>query len=355
MDETLKLQYKEDFLLDLANNNYSPETIYNYGRDLEVFEGYLKQKKIDFSEIDKRTISFYKGFLRSGDHLNVLEGHDKENTDITANSADNGSGGSRNDETKKSDTLLINKRSKKKEILSSRSINRMLSSLRGYLKYLIDFDLPSPISPEAVKLIKTERKESQVADLDELIKLIESPEYLEKDKAVGIRNRAILELLFSTGMRISELVSLDRDQINDAGKIYVLGKGKKARFVYLTERARAVVNKYLENRNDPYPALFIPYRGTRNSTKDPDLVRISTNYIQMKIKQYRTKLGIVVPTSAHSLRHGFATYLAEEGANPAAIQHLLGHESLQTTTRYVHGSDKFAEETHKKFHPLPNS
>ena len=85
-----------------------------------------------------------------------------------------------------------------------------------------------------------------------------------------------------------------------------------------------------------------------NSTR----ARLSTNYIQMKIKQYRERLGINVPTSAHSLRHGFATYLAEQGANPAAIQVLLGHESLQTTTRYVHASDTYAEKTHKQFHPL---
>jgi hypothetical protein len=96
-------------------------------------------------------------------------------------------------------------------------------------------------------------------------------------------------------------------------------------------------------------AVFIPYRGGRNgSTND----RLSTNYLQEKIAQYRRRLGIVVPTSAHSLRHGFATYLAENGASPVAIQVLLGHESLQTTTRYVHASDRYAEETHRKKHPL---
>ena len=106
---------------------------------------------------------------------------------------------------------------------------------------------------------------------------------------------------------------------------------------------------YLEERIDDSPYLFTPDRGMRASKKDK---RISTNYLQMKIKKYRELLGINVPTSAHSLRHGFATYLAEDGANPAAIQILLGHESLDTTTRYVHASDKYAEDTHRKFHPL---
>ena len=95
--------------------------------------------------------------------------------------------------------------------------------------------------------------------------------------------------------------------------------------------------------------MFISLRGA-NAGKNTN--RVSPNYLQMKIKEYKEKLRIIVPTSAHSLRHGFATYLAESGANPAAIQILLGHESLDTTTRYVHASDKFAEETHHKFHPV---
>jgi site-specific recombinase XerD len=109
------------------------------------------------------------------------------------------------------------------------------------------------------------------------------------------------------------------------------------------------LDRYLSTRSDGSPALFVPYAG-RNVAKLKK--RISANYLQERIKRYREKLKINVPTSAHSLRHGFATYLAEEGANPAAIQILLGHESLDTTTRYVHASDKYAEETHKKYHPL---
>ncbi|MCA9374809.1 tyrosine-type recombinase/integrase, partial [Candidatus Dojkabacteria bacterium] len=196
------------------------------------------------------------------------------------------------------------------------------------------------------------------------------------------------------------------------GKLFILGKGKKQRFVYLTDRALGWLDKYLTvrlryanasgnhgkelidrethmdksvsqdlvqsssnslpevqdasggNKNivlvENYrssgflskfdsPALFIPFGGRRSGKRD---ARISTNYFQEKIADYRRRLGIQVPTSAHSLRHGFATYLAENGASPAAIQVLLGHESLNTTTRYVHASDKFAEEQHRKKHPL---
>ncbi|MCL4392771.1 tyrosine-type recombinase/integrase [Patescibacteria group bacterium] len=316
------LPSKDDFLLNLLNNNYSNETIYNYERDLSLFELFLKDSNLSFSKVDKKNIVLYKDFLRKGRYFELL----------------------------KNDHQSIHNFPKDSEgKLDSRSINRMLSSLRSYLKYLIDFDIKTPISPEMVKLIKTVRKESQVADKDDLIRLIESPTLFEKDIFIQLRNRAILETLFSTGMRISELVSLNRDQINDDGKIYVLGKGKKQRFVYLTDRSKQHIFDYLNMREDDYPALFIPRRGGRNGSVGH---RISTNYIQYKIAIYRRKLGIIVPTSAHSLRHGFATYLVEEGANPSAIQILLGHESLQTTNKYVHASDRYAEETHRKFHPL---
>jgi site-specific recombinase XerD len=303
----------DDFLLYLKTNNFSLETIYNYERDLKVFETFLEDSSTLFDNINKKVIAQYKAYLASRDRKTAIKG----------------------DESQKQ--------------LASRSVNRMLSVLRSYLKYLIEMDYKVPVPPEAIKLVKTERKHPQVAELNELIRLIEAPSHLETDKLVNLRNRAMLEVLFSTGMRISELVSLNRNQIDGTGRIFIMGKGKKERFVYLTQRAQYYLDQYLVVRNDNFPALFIPYSGRNvNNLRK----RISTNYLQEKIKWYRDKLRINVPTSAHSLRHGFATYLAEEGASPAAIQILLGHESLATTTRYVHASDRYAEETHRKFHPL---
>lgn len=309
----IQLPYLDDFLLNLQTNNYSEETIYNYERDLKVFENFLNEINIDFEKIDKKTILNYKAYLTSKDRQ----------------------------------TPKTQKTIKK---LKSYSINRMLSSLRAYLKYLIDMDYKCPISPEAVKLVKTERKHPHVAEFEELVKLIEAPSRLERNKIIALRNRAMLEMLFSTGMRISELINLKRVQIDKTGRIFIRGKGKKERFVYLTGRAKKHLNNYLEARGEISSSyLFIPYRGKNVHIKDK---KISPNYFQEKIKRYRELLGINIPISAHSLRHGFATYLAEQGANPAAIQILLGHESLDTTTRYVHASDRYAEKTHKKFHPL---
>ena len=309
---TIPLPHWDDFLLSLQTNNYSPETIYNYERDLQVLAQFLHELKLSFTKLDKRTVDRYKAYLTSIDR-------------------------------RTSSQMIATKR------LKSYSINRMLSSLRRYLKYLIEMDLPTPLPPEAVKLVKTEHKHPQVAELRELVQLIECPLKFEKNQPVALRNRAMLEVLFSTGLRISELTSLQRHQIDGTGRMFITGKGKKQRFVYLTPRAMKHVATYLKTRADRRPAFFIPYRGENVGKRD---ARISTNYLQMKIKQYREQLGINVPTSAHSLRHGFATYLAEQGANPAAIQVLLGHESLDTTTRYVHASDRYAETTHRKFHPL---
>lgn len=340
------LPHVEDFLLELSNNNYSLETIKNYKRDLIIFYKFLNIYKISFRKVKKRTITLYKGFLKSKKYLEYFDETNKkaDNDGVILKTT---SKGSRSDETDKGR-------------LSSRSINRMLSTLRSFLRFLIDFDYKSPLAPDAIKLIKTERKESQVAEFEDLVKLVKFPTTFEKNKIVAKRNRAILELLFSTGMRISELVNLNLEDLDLSadrrnirkGKIFIMGKGKKQRFVYLTERCKQYLQYYLKIRNNNFIALFLPTRGIRIGTRDIEIVRISARYVQNRIALYRRLLGIVVPVSPHSLRHGFATYLAEKGASPAAIQRLLGHESLQTTTRYVHASDRFAEDTHKKFHPL---
>lgn len=307
------LPHLDDFLLNLQTNNYSEETLYNYERDLEVLEKFLEKAKIDFADIDKKTILNYKAYLASQDR-----------------------------ETPKSE--------KGKKKLASYSMNRMLSSFRSYLKFLIDMDYKCPIPPEVIKLVKTEKKHPRVSEFDEIVKLIESPTLFEHNEIVALRNRAIFETLFSTGMRISELINLKTIQIDKTGRIFIRGKGKKERFVYLTPRAEKHIKNYLKNKektNSSY--LFTPLRGRNVRIKDK---KISPNYIQEKMKRYREILGLNIPISPHSLRHAFATYLAENGANPAAIQILLGHESLDTTTRYVHASDRYAEKIHCKYHPL---
>lgn len=303
----------EDFLLHLQTQNYSEETVYNYERDLKVFQHFLSEVSIPFDRIDKKAILNFKAYLVSRDR-----------------------------ETPK------NQRGLKR--LSSSSVNRMLSALRSYLKFLLDMDLNVPVSPDVIKPIKTERKHPRVGEFNDIIRLIEAPTTLERNKVVAARNRAMLETLFATGMRISEIINLQVSQVDSSGRIFIRGKGKKERFVYLTPRAHRHIEEYLQTRGVTDSSyLFIPCRGRNASRKDR---KISPNYVEAKMKRYRELLGLNIPLSPHSLRHAFATYLAENGANPAAIQILLGHESLDTTTRYVHASDRYAEKVHKDFHPL---
>jgi site-specific recombinase XerD len=309
----IRLPLLDDFLLNLQTNNYSPETTYNYERDLEILENFLIENNEEFDDINKKSILNYKAYLNSKDR-----------------------------KTPKSVST--------KKKLGGFSINRNLSSIRSYLRFLTDMDYKAPISPDMVKLVKTVKKHPRISDFEEIVKIIESPMQFEKNKKVALRNRAIFEMFFSTGMRISELINLKKDQIDKSGRIFILGKGKKERFVYLTARAQRHLKNYLEIRgiiNSVY--LFVPFMGKNIKEKDR---KISATYLQTKIKKYRELLGINLPISCHSIRHAFATYLAESGANPAAIQILLGHESLDTTTRYVHASDRYAEKTLRKFHPL---
>ncbi|MBT3690429.1 tyrosine-type recombinase/integrase, partial [bacterium] len=244
------LQHYDDYLLYLQTNNYSDETVYNYERDLLIFGNYLSNNLINFDKINKKDIERFKAYLTSRDRQ-TLKNQSPPNS--------------------------------QKKLLAS-SINRILSVIRSYLKYLIDMDHICPIAPEAVKMLRTTKKHPQVAELNDLIKLIESPTDLEKNKKIAFRNRAMLEVLFSTGMRISELINLKINQIDESGKIFILGKGKKERFVYLTPRAFKYLNEYLKDRNNDSDYLFIPYRGLNSSQQNK---RISPNYLQMKIKKYR--------------------------------------------------------------------
>jgi len=308
------LDYLEDFLLHIQTNNYSPETLYNYERDLKTFENFLKNEvKIPFEKVTKKTIEQYKAYLFSRDRKTALGQKPKKN-------------------------------------LTSGSINRTLSSLRGYLKYLIKMDYQTPIPPNAIELIKTEKKLPRVGEFDEIKKLIESPMQFEKNKIVALRNRTILETFFSTGARISELINIKLSDIDKNGRIFIKGKGRKERFVYLTPRAQKLIKKYLEVRaGGDSPYLFIPYRGKNVNLKTK---KLSPNYLEEKVKKYRELLGLNIPITPHGLRRAFATYLAESGASPAAIQILLGHESLDTTTRYIRVSNRFAEKSFQKYHPL---
>jgi len=309
----IQLPYFDDFLLSLQTKNLSEETVYNYERDLKVFENFLNEINSPFDKIDKKTILNYKAYLTSRD--------------------------------RRTPRSIISKKR-----LTSFSINRMLSTLRSYLKFLTNIDYVIPVPPNAIELMKTEKNLPRIGEFDEIKKLVEAPTQLEKNKIVSLRNRAILETFFSTGARISELINIKMKDIDKNGRIFIKGKGKKERFVYLTPRTQRHIGKYLDVRAEAdSPYLFVPYRGRNVNLKEK---KLSPNYLEERIKKYRELLGLNIPVTPHGLRRAFATFLAEKGASVAAIQILLGHESLDTTTRYVRASNRFAEKSFQKYHPL---
>ena len=283
-----KLPDQDDYLLDLQNNAYSIKTIHNYARDLCIFSVFLHFRNVILKNLSKKDVSLYKGYLTSGEHLKDLDkiregfvekpfvvstndgkspGGDLTNdsnsntvyipSDVNENSS-KGTGVFENDFLRDVYSKVygslgilerpLNSRSRSENGLDVRSINRMLSALRSYLKFRIEWDLDIPLAPDAIKLLKGDKKVKKVASIEELISLIESPMEFEKDDKVALRNRCMLEMLFATGMRISELINLDISQLNVEGKLYIKGKGKKERIIYVTPRAMDWLNKYLKLR-----------------------------------------------------------------------------------------------------------
>jgi integrase/recombinase XerD len=397
-----KLPDQDGFLMYLQNNAYSKQTIYNYARDLCILAVYLYTNNISFAKMSKEDINNYKGYLREGRHLDALDEVREEFLTKEGEEIDQYKENFLEDVYRKVYGSLgildkpQNSRARSEGGLDGKSINRMLSALRSYLRFRIDMEMDIPFPPDAVNMIKTTKRSKKVASKIDLISLIESPMEFESNEGVALRNRAMLEVLFATGMRISELINLNLDQLNSDRRLYILGKGNKERAVFLTPRGLEWLNRYLKVRlehaftdrsKEGQPAqldrltsdlesnsgglryvkliesyrrsgfldrfdskaVFIPFSGPNVNEEGS---RLSTNYFQERIAEYRRRLGIQIPTSAHSLRHGFATYMAENGANVSALQVLLGHESLDTTTRYVHGSEKFAKESVEKYHPL---
>jgi site-specific recombinase XerD len=235
---------------------------------------------------------------------------------------------------------------KKGEPLKKSTQNYYLIALRSLLKFFSEKNIPS-LPPDKVKLPRTQKERKiRFLRLEELEKLFNTP---DTSTIQGLRDRAILEILFSTGMRISELVSLNRDQIpikkniRDL-EISIVGKGSAVRPVYLSERAIFWLKKYLETRKDKEEALFVSYKGEKV------LKRISQRAIQKQIKKYVIKAGLPLSTTPHVLRHTFATDLVEKGVDLRTIQEFLGHKTPLATQIYTHITSKRLKEVHRKFH-----
>jgi len=225
-----------------------------------------------------------------------------------------------------------------------------LVALRAFFKYLVVIEGIEVIPPEKIILGKNPDRVPEVLYPDQLKRLFEVQDL---SKRSGVRDRAILETLFSTGLRVSELVGLNVDDINlNTGEFTVLGKGRKARIVYLSESAKLWLKKYLNTRKDQYIPLFIRYSGKKMDENDfeGESLRLTARSVQRMVKKYIKRAGISTDATPHTLRHTFATGLLSEGADLRSVQELLGHSNVSTTQIYTHVTNVQLKDVHKKFH-----
>ncbi len=231
--------------------------------------------------------------------------------------------------------------------MKRRTQNYYLIALRAFLKFLRKREIEC-ISPERIELAKLPERSLDLISSTELERLLRSASGTDER---SLRDRAILELFFSTGLRVSELCSLDNDLDLSRDEFSVRGKGEKVRVVFLSPSAKEAVRAYLKVRKDMEDALFVSASAVgakKGDKKTP--TRLTPRAVELMIKTYAAKAGITKKVTPHVLRHSFATDLLSNGADIRSVQALLGHASINTTQIYTHVTDAHLREVHKKFH-----
>lgn len=227
--------------------------------------------------------------------------------------------------------------------------NYHLIALRSFLKYLLKRDI-TVVAPEKIDLPKAESHSIKFLERSDIDRLLNMPEISRPE---GMRDKAILELLFSTGLRVSELVGLNRDQINFERKEFgVIGKGRRARVVFLSDSAVDWIGRYLKDRTDTSKALFIRYSGKKPEVGEDagEAMRLTARSVQRLVEKYVRKARLPIKITPHGLRHSFATDLLSAGADLRAIQEMLGHKNVSTTQIYTHVTNPQLKRVHEKFH-----
>lgn len=231
--------------------------------------------------------------------------------------------------------------------LKRRTQNYYLIALRSFLKFMLKSGI-KVLSPDAIELAKIPERSLDLISRDELTRLLQAP---QGDDVKTLRDRAILELFFSTGLRLSELASLNRDLDLKRDEFSVRGKGEKVRVVFLSEDVKRSLALYLKKRTDLDDALFIQFgKNSAGDLKKQKTLRITPRSIERIVKHYALKAGITKKVTPHVIRHSFATDLLQNGADIRSVQMLLGHANIATTQIYTHVTDRHLRDVHKKFH-----
>jgi site-specific recombinase XerD len=231
--------------------------------------------------------------------------------------------------------------------LQKSTSNYHLIALRSFLKFCAKRNIPA-LSADKIELAKTKRKQVTFLNPEELSRLFTQPDL---DKINGLRDRAILELLFSSGLRVSELVGLDKDHINlKRREFMVRGKGQKDRPVFISPDAAEWVQRYLDRREDNTKCLFVRYSGTKKVDLSGNFHRLTARSVQRMVSRYALLAGITKQVSPHTLRHSFATDLLMNGADLRSVQAMLGHSNIATTQIYTHVTDPHLRSVHERFH-----
>jgi site-specific recombinase XerD len=233
------------------------------------------------------------------------------------------------------------------ETLSKTTQNYHLIALRSFLKYLAKRDIKA-LDSAKIELAKVSRPQVTFLDTEEVERLLSA---IDTSNAVGLRDRAVVELLFSGGLRVSELVSLNRDQLNlERREFMVRGKGQKDRPIFISDQAAEWIGRFLDTRKDVYTPLFIHYSGTQDDMDDGMYTRLTVRSVQRLVKRYSKLAGITKDVTPHTLRHSFATDLLTNGADLRSVQGLLGHANIATTQIYTHITDPQLRSVHERFH-----
>lgn len=243
--------------------------------------------------------------------------------------------------------FLTNKTDKLNRNLKKVTQNYYVIAIRSFLKWLIKQDY-KVLSPEKIDLPKTDSRSLKFLSTEQVQTLMNAPSVSTN---VGLRDKAILETLFSTGLRVSELCKLNRDQINFKTREFgVIGKGQHPRVVFLSESASHWLQRYLAVRDDVFRPLFIRYSGVISEANNGERMRLTPRSVQRLVDKYVKKVKLPIKISPHGLRHSFATDLLTHGADLRSVQEMLGHKNIATTQIYTHVTNFQLRQVHEKFH-----